>query len=72
VRFDPTQRLPGRGAYLCPDPTCIALATRRDAGAVRRALRGAPAAEVGRALDAARTEVVGHRVPDGTVRSENA
>lgn len=70
VRFDPTQRLDGRGAYLCPDPTCVAAATRRGAGPLRRALSGAPEAEVRAALDALRTEVV--QVPVSTVRSENA
>ncbi len=72
VRFDPHGRLPGRGAYLCPDPNCIDAATRRDASAVRRALKGAPAQQVRRALDALRTELVHHQVSDGTVRSENA
>lgn len=51
--------LPGRGAWLCPDPACAALADRRRAWA--RALRGpvAPgatavvAAALGRAPDAA-------------------
>jgi uncharacterized protein len=73
VRLDPTQRLPGRGAYLCPDPTCTEAAHRQGARSLRRALRGAPEDEVRAALDALHTEVVHHRrVPDGTVRSENA
>lgn len=29
VRFDPDQRLPGRGAYLCPRQECIRRALRR-------------------------------------------
>jgi uncharacterized protein len=34
---DPARRLPGRGAHLHPDPTCLALAERRRA--FGRALR---------------------------------
>lgn len=37
LRADPTRRLPGRGAYLHPDPACFALAQRRRA--FGRALR---------------------------------
>jgi predicted RNA-binding protein YlxR (DUF448 family) len=29
VVLDPSGRVPGRGAYLCNDPACIATATRR-------------------------------------------
>jgi predicted RNA-binding protein YlxR (DUF448 family) len=29
VRPDPGRRLPGRGAYLCPDPECVRKAIRR-------------------------------------------
>ncbi len=36
VVLDPTGRLPGRGAYVCADPGCAALAVKR--GAVERAL----------------------------------
>ncbi len=78
VRFDPQRRLPGRGAYLCPKPTCLAAASRRDAAGLRRALRGASSVEVTAALAAARSEIgrqhqgVQHQVPQGTVRSESA
>jgi uncharacterized protein len=72
IRFDPDGRLPGRGTYLCPDRACIDDAARRDAGALRRALRGGSVAEAVAALRAARETVVQHQVPDGTVRSENA
>lgn len=78
VRFDPERRLPGRGAYLCPQPTCLDAASRRDAAGLRRALRGAPHAEVTAALAAARSQIgrqhqgVHHQVPQGTVRSESA
>ncbi|GAA4408046.1 YlxR family protein [Tsukamurella soli] len=37
VVVDQRHRLPGRGAWLHPDPECLALARRR--GAFRRALR---------------------------------
>ncbi len=72
VLADPYDRLPGRGAYLCPDPRCIASARRRDAAALRRALRGAVGPEGLAALDELYAMVVDHRVPEGTVRSENA
>ncbi|MFN7016216.1 MAG: RNase P modulator RnpM [Fimbriimonadales bacterium] len=29
VQFDPAQKLPGRGAYLCPNPDCFRLALKR-------------------------------------------
>jgi predicted RNA-binding protein YlxR (DUF448 family) len=41
---DPTRRLPGRGAYLCRDRSCLDKALRR--GALHRKLRvGAEAAD---------------------------
>ncbi|MBW3578672.1 MAG: YlxR family protein [Actinobacteria bacterium] len=52
VRVDQSQRLPGRGAYLCPDPACVAAATRRGARAVRHGLRGADLHDVEDALAA--------------------
>lgn len=73
VRFDPRRHQPGRGAYLCPDPRCIDAAARRGAAPLRRALRGAPEAEIRQALDALRSEAVQHhQVQTSTVRSENA
>ncbi|MFP5309038.1 MAG: YlxR family protein [Actinomycetes bacterium] len=74
VRFDPEQRFEGRGAYVCPHPECAALAAARDGWAVRRALRGAPAAEVRAALEQLTTAIGGapSPEPDSTVRSENA
>ena len=64
VRFDPDRRAPGRGAYLCPDLSCIEAAARRGAAPLRRALRGAEEAQVRAALDALRTKLVQHRVPE--------
>ena len=72
VRFDPDGRLPGRGAYLCPDPNCIAAARRRGASPLRRALRGTEEAAANVALDQLEANVVSHQVPAGTKRSENA
>ena len=37
VALDPHQRLPGRGAYLCPDPECFRLAVKRKS--LERALK---------------------------------
>ena len=39
VGLDPTGRAPGRGAYVCPEPSCREAAIEK--GALRRAL-GAP------------------------------
>lgn len=72
VAADPEARLPGRGAYVCPDPRCITTARRRGAAALRRSLRGAREHEGLAALDELHAMVVDHLVPDGTVRSENA
>ncbi len=41
VRLDRQGGLPGRGAYVCPEPTCIEAAGRRGARVVRRALPAA-------------------------------
>lgn len=70
VRLDPARRLPGRGAYLCPDPGCVDAAGRRQAAGLHRALRGAPTEQLLGALAALTTEVL--QPSDGTVRSENA
>jgi hypothetical protein len=37
VAFDPHQRLPGRGAYLCPNAACFRLAMKRKS--LERALK---------------------------------
>jgi len=37
VRYDPTGKMPGRGAYLCEDPSCILRAKKKKA--LSRALR---------------------------------
>jgi predicted RNA-binding protein YlxR (DUF448 family) len=72
IRCDPDARLPGRGAYLCPDPDCIATARRRDASRLRHALRGGDHREALAALDDLEAAVMHHQVPTSTVRSENA
>jgi uncharacterized protein len=45
IRYDPTGAAAGRGAYLCGDPACTALAVRRRS--LERALKapGAPGAD---------------------------
>lgn len=72
IRCDPDARLPGRGAYLCPDPDCIASARRRDASRLRHALRGGDHREALAALGDLEAAVMHHQVPTSTVRSENA
>lgn len=37
VQVDPAQKLPGRGAYLCPSPECLRLALKRKS--LERALK---------------------------------
>jgi len=64
VRVDRQGRLPGRGAYLCPDISCIEAAAERGAGALRRALRGVSAQQAQAALEALHREVLHHRVPE--------
>lgn len=44
IDVDPRQRKPGRGAYLCPDPSCIEQARKRKS--LSRALRTSVPAEV--------------------------
>lgn len=82
IRFDTSGRLPGRGAYLCPEPPCLDTAAHRGAAALRRALRGGTEAETLAALASIRDQGlipttghdqdVQHQVPERTVRSENA
>ncbi|HEX2029518.1 MAG TPA: YlxR family protein [Nitriliruptorales bacterium] len=51
--LDTGRRLPGRGAYVCPDPACIAAARARDAAPLRRSLRAGSPAGLQAALDGA-------------------
>jgi predicted RNA-binding protein YlxR (DUF448 family) len=39
VRVDPDHVLPGRGAYVCPDPQCLDAIERTKGHTLRRALR---------------------------------
>lgn len=72
VRFDPEQRLPGRGAYVCPDPRCVAAAARRDGRSLQSALRTRRSDEVVTALDHARQASTPSRpIPDGTHQEEH-
>ena len=72
VCVDPSGHLPGRGAYVCPDPGCYAQLRRRSGTMLRRALRTDDAAGTEAALDALATMAVHPEVRDRTVRSENA
>nr|WP_325233135.1 YlxR family protein [Egicoccus sp.] len=56
IRFDTSGRLPGRGAYLCPEPHCLDTAAHRGAAALRRALRGGTEAEMLAALASIRDQ----------------
>jgi uncharacterized protein len=63
LRLDPSGRLDGRGAYLCPDPACRDLALRR--GALQRALRAPLPADLATTLEhadvaALRAGLAGH------------
>jgi predicted RNA-binding protein YlxR (DUF448 family) len=61
VVLDATGRLPGRGAYLCDDPTCRATAMKK--GALTRALAtGIP--------EALRAELLGPDAPAMTTKDE--
>lgn len=73
IRLDRRQRLPGRGAYVCPDPRCVAAAARRDGRAVQRALRTRRSDQVTAALDdAANLASTMSRPPtDGTHQEEH-
>jgi len=57
IRFDARQRLPGRGAYVCPDPDCVDAAARRNGHAVLRALRGGTPEQTVTALDTLRAHL---------------
>lgn len=73
VRLDTAQRLPGRGAYVCPDPRCVDAAARRDGRAVQRALRTRRSDQVTAALDdATHLASTTSRPPtDGTLQQEH-
>ena len=47
VRVDPDQTLPGRGAYVCPEPQCLEAIERTGGHTLRRALRTAQENERG-------------------------
>jgi predicted RNA-binding protein YlxR (DUF448 family) len=45
VVMDPLGRMPGRGAYVCPEPACLRAALKKER--LARALRVGPAATAG-------------------------
>lgn len=72
IVFDPHRQFGGRGAAVCPQPSCIDAARRRGAGALRRALKGGHETDAIAALDAAAATLGEHRASDEAVRSVNA
>ncbi len=64
VRYDPSGKAPGRGAYLCGDPACTARAVKRRS--VQRALKAAGAPGVDAALNALRDACVTRRSGEST------
>ncbi len=48
--MDPTGKAAGRGAYLCPDAACVALALKKSA--LERALRASVPPDIRAALEA--------------------
>ncbi len=55
VRYDPTGKAPGRGAYLCGRPECLAAARRRHS--LERSLKAGSPAEIEAVLEDVRTAV---------------
>ena len=64
VRYDPSGKAPGRGAYLCGDPVCTTRAAKRRS--VQRALKAAGAPGVDAALNALRDACVARRSGEST------
>ncbi len=72
IQWDDRHRLPGRGAYVCPDPRCVDAAARRDGHAVQRALRTRRSEQVNAALDVLHVACATSRLPtDGTHHEEH-
>jgi len=69
VRYDPTGKAPGRGAYVCGRPGCLELAGKRRA--LQRALRTADAAEMERAMEALRATLGGGSLVGASGSSEH-
>ncbi len=67
IRYDPSGKAPGRGAYLCGDPVCTTRAAKRRS--VQRALKAAGAPGVDAALNALRDDV-GAAYPAGKTTKE--
>lgn len=56
IRVDPSGKMEGRGAYLCPRPDCLELAVRRKA--LDRALKAPAPPEV---VERLRREIASHQ-----------
>jgi predicted RNA-binding protein YlxR (DUF448 family) len=59
IRYDPSGKAPGRGAYLCGNPVCTVQAAKRRS--VQRALKAAGAPGVDAALNALRDACLASR-----------
>lgn len=70
VRFDERQRLPGRGAYVCPGRECLEAAGHRNGRSIQRALRGVQHDQVQRTLDELRAHLDRSAPGDGTYATE--
>lgn len=66
VLYDPTGKLPGRGAYLCDDPNCWHTAI--DRGALARALKTSLSAEERSSLHLLAAEMI-HEEHEGHEKS---
>jgi hypothetical protein len=69
IRYDPSGKAPGRGAYLCGDPVCTTRAAKRRS--VQRALKAASAPGVDAALNALR-DAAGAAHPAGENTEEGS
>jgi predicted RNA-binding protein YlxR (DUF448 family) len=65
IRYDPSGKAPGRGAYLCGNPVCTAQAAKRRS--VQRALKAAGAPGVDAALNALRDAAGAANPAGGTI-----
>jgi hypothetical protein len=66
IRYDPSGKAPGRGAYLCGNPVCTVQAAKRRS--VQRALKAAGAPGVDAALNALRDAAGAANPAEGTTQ----
>jgi uncharacterized protein len=63
IGYDPTGKAPGRGAYLCGQPTCLETALKRRS--LQRALKVSDTAAVGGAIESLRNALGSEAVAPG-------